>query len=152
MRRNDKEIRDRSELESIMETAAVCRIGLSENNIPYVVPVNYGYKENRLYFHAAPQGKKIDIIRQNNHVCFEIDIDCEVVKSETPCAWGMRYRSVIGFGKAFPVQEFEEKKAALNLICAHYSGNAFDFTKDQMEKVAVFRVEIESMTGKKSGY
>ena len=92
MRRKDKEIKDRKEIESIIKRATVCRIGLSENNLPYIVPMNYGYVNNRLYLHSSTQGKKIDIIRHNNRVCFEMDTDHELVKSETPCQWTMKYR------------------------------------------------------------
>jgi len=152
MRRKDKEIKDRKEIESIIKRATVCRIGLSENNLPYIVPMNYGYVNNRLYLHAATQGKKIDIIRRNNRVCFELDIDHELVKSATPCQWTMKYRSVIGFGQAFFVDDPAEKKEALNIISQQYSGDSCEFPDNKMKNVVIIRVEIEIMTGKKSGY
>ena len=71
MRRKDKEIKDKEVIESIIKRATVCRIALSENNVPYIVPLSFGYKDNCLYFHSAPEGRKIDIIKQNNNVCFE---------------------------------------------------------------------------------
>ena len=85
MRRKDKEIADKKEIESIIERANVCRIGLSENNLPYVVPVNFGYKNNNIYFHSAPMGKKIDILKKNNNICFEIDIDHTLLISDDIC-------------------------------------------------------------------
>ncbi len=54
MSRKDKEIKDKDEIESTIKRANVCRIGLAENNIPYVVPLVFGYKDNCLYFHSAP--------------------------------------------------------------------------------------------------
>jgi len=152
MRRNDKEIKDKREIESIMKRATVCRIGLSENNVPYIVPMNYGYTDNRLYLHSAREGKKIDIIKQNNNVCFELDIDHELVKSATPCQWTMKYRSIIGFGKAFLINDFKEKKAALNIIRKHYSAAPCQFTARKLENLAIIKVEIGNMTGKISGY
>ena len=153
MRRKDKEIKDKKEIESIIQAATVCRIGLSEDSVPYVVPVNFGYENNCLYFHSATEGKKIDILRRNNKVCFEMDIDHELVKSEkTPCEWGMKYRSVIGFGKAFVVDDFEEKRMTLNIIRQRYSGDSYEFSENQIKKVAIIKIEIDSMTGKKSGY
>ena len=62
MRRKDKEIKDKFEIETIINRAEVCRIGLSDDNMPYVIPVNYGYRNNCLYIHSASEGKKIDII------------------------------------------------------------------------------------------
>ena len=82
MRRSARGIKDRKEIESIIQSAQVCRIGLSEDNVPYVVPMNFGYKDNCLYFHCAKAGKKIDVIRQNNKVCFEMDIDQTIVNQK----------------------------------------------------------------------
>ena len=121
MRREDKEIKDNNVIESIIKRAIVCRIAFSENNIPYIVPVIFGYKDNCLYFHSAMEGKKIDIIKQNNNVCFEFDIDQELVKSKNSCSCSMKYYSVIGFGKAFFIDDIEEKRMALNIIMKHYS-------------------------------
>ncbi len=152
MRREDKEIKDKDEIESIIQRATVCRVAFSENHVPYIVPVNFGYKDYCLYFHSAPEGKKIDAIRQNGNVCFEMDIDQEVVRAETPCDWGMKYRSVIGFGKAFLVRDVEEKRKALNTIAEHYSGKPSVYPESAISNVAIIKVEIESMTGRKSGY
>ena len=78
MRRKEKEIKDRKEIISILQKAKICRIGLSENNKPYIVPMNFGYKEGCLYFHCANEGRKIGIIKKNNNVCFEIDTDHKI--------------------------------------------------------------------------
>jgi nitroimidazol reductase NimA-like FMN-containing flavoprotein (pyridoxamine 5'-phosphate oxidase superfamily) len=155
LRRKDREVKDKKAIESIIKRATVCRIALSENNLPYVVPVSFGYKDNCLYFHSAPEGRKIDTIKQNNNVCFELDVDCEFVKkSEQPCSWCMKYRSVIGFGKAFLVQGTEQKRKALDIIVGHYSGSPYQYPypEDMISNIAVVKVEVDSVTAKKSGY
>lgn len=153
MRKKDREIKDKKLMESILERATVCRVGLSENNVPYIVPVNFGYRDNCLYFHSAKEGKKIDMIRGNNNVCFEIDIDSEVVKGEKACGWTMKYYSIIGFGRAFFVEGFEEKRKALDIVMEHYAGkSSFEYSEGAVNNAAIIKVEIESMTGKKSGY
>jgi nitroimidazol reductase NimA-like FMN-containing flavoprotein (pyridoxamine 5'-phosphate oxidase superfamily) len=152
VRSKDKEIKDQKEIEAIIQKATVCRVGLSENNVPYVVPVNFGYEDNCLYFHSAPEGKKIETIKKNSNVCFEMDVDQEVVRAETPCNWGVKYRSVIGFGKALLVDDLEEKRRALNIIVEHYSDDSYEYPENDVRKVAIIRIEIHSMTGKKSGY
>ena len=145
--------KDKDVIESIIKRATVCRIGLSENNMPYVVPLIFGYKDNCLYFHSAPKGRKIDIIKQNHNVCFEMDVDCELVKkTENPCKWDMKYYSVIGFGKASFIDDLEEKRRALSIIVAHYSDNSHEYTVKEINKVAIIKVAIDSMTWKKSGY
>jgi len=74
MRRKDREIKDTIEIESIINRFPVCRIDLSENGLPYIIPVCFGYNDKRLYFHSANDGKKIDQIKKNNNVSFEFDI------------------------------------------------------------------------------
>jgi len=152
MRRKDKEIKNKELIESIIKRATVCRIGLSENNVPYVVPLVFGYKDNCLYFHSAPEGKKINIIKQNDNVCFELEADLQLARAETACNWDMKYYSVIGFGKAFLIDDTEEKRRALNIIMEHYSGNPHEYPANKINKVAIIKVKIDSMTGKKSGY
>jgi nitroimidazol reductase NimA-like FMN-containing flavoprotein (pyridoxamine 5'-phosphate oxidase superfamily) len=139
MRKKDKEIKDKSVIESIIKRATVCRIALSEDNIPY--------------FHSAKEGRKIDMMRKNNTVCFEIDIDSKLIEAEHPCDWSTKYYSIIGFGEAFLVEDLEEKREALDIIMEHYSGKSpFEYPEKPINSVAIIKVKIESMTGKKSGY
>ncbi len=152
MRRKDKEIKDTKELESIISRSDVCRIALSENNSPYIFPVCFGYKDNCLYFHSAADGKKIDIIKKNNRVCFELDIHEGLIKSANPCDWDMKYHSVVGSGKAFFIEDPEEKTSALNIITEHYSSDIHEYQKNSVNNVTIIKVEIENITGKKSGY
>ncbi len=152
MRRKDKEIKDKKEIESIINRCDICRIALCDNNSPYIVPVCFGYSENYLYFHSAREGKKIDIIKKNNNVCFEFDIYDGPIESESPCNWDMKYYSVIGSGEAFFIDDFQEKTKALYIITEHYSGNSSEFQKDSVDNVTVIKVEIKNIMGKRSGH
>ena len=153
MRRKDRAIEDKELMESIVKRAIICRLGLSENNVPYIVPLTFGYKNNFLYFHSAKEGRKIDMIKKNNTVCFEIDVDTKLLKAEKPCKWSIKYYSVIGFGKAFLVEDLEEKREALDIIMEHYSDkSSFEYPEESVNNVIIIKVHIEGMTGKKSGY
>lgn len=153
MRRKDKEIFDIKEIEEIINRAQICRLALTENDIPYIVPMNYGYKDKCLYFHSANEGKKIDMIRKNPKVCFEMDIDEELVNKENPCKWGMKFLSVIGFGTAEIINDFESKKKALKIIINHYSKEShYEFDSQAINRVTIIKLSIEEITGKKSGY
>ena len=151
MRRKDKEITDTAFLEEILSKAMVCRLGLCEGNQPYVVPLCFGYKDNALYFHCAEQGKKLDILRKNGNVCFEVDIDQQVLKADQPCNWGIKYKSVIGFGKAVFIKDAELKAKALDIIMQQFSKGTFEISEEAIKNTAVVKIKIESMTGKKSG-
>jgi len=155
MRRPEKEIKDRAQIEAILHRAQVCRIAMCQDDIPYIVPMSFGYRDNCLYFHSASVGKKIGILRRNNRVCFELDVDQEHVDSLIPSECTTRYRSVIGFGRAAFVTDPAEKKRALDLLMQHYAdpqSQTYEYSEKPFSKVTIIKVEIESMTGKQSGY
>ena len=152
MRRKEKEITDKSEIERIISKAIVCRISMANDNIPYIVPLCFGYKDNSIYVHCASEGKKTDILHKNSNVCFEIDINSQVIEGDNACNWGMQYQSVIGFGKAFFLEDSEDKKIGLNIIMNHYSNRVFQFSEQSLKKTSVIKIEIESMSGKQSGF
>jgi len=152
MRRKEKEITDKSEMESIISSATVCRLAMVDDGLPYLVPICFGYRDSTLYFHSALKGRKIDILKNNNRVCFEVDIDSEIVKGEKACDWGMRFRSVIGFGTASFVTDPDEKRQALDVIMSHYSepGDTFRYADAKLKTTAIIKVDVEQMTGKQA--
>ncbi|MBT8490798.1 MAG: pyridoxamine 5'-phosphate oxidase family protein [Deltaproteobacteria bacterium] len=152
MRRKDKKITDTEVIDNIINRSTVCRLALSETNLPYIVPVCFGYRSRTLYVHSAQEGKKIDILRKNNNVCVEFDVDHELVKADGACTWGMKYRSVICYGTASFVDGDREKREALDVIMAHYSTGSFEYIDKKLADTIIIKIEIESITGKQSGY
>ena len=150
MRRSEKEIADRSEIDAIIHRGQVCHLGLSDQGQPYVVPLCFGYDGKALYFHCAKAGRKLDILRRNNKVCFEIASVEGLVEADKGCDWGIRYQSVIGFGVAHLVDDATDKQNALRVIMAQYSQRTFSFPPETVLRTAVVKVEIESLTGKQS--
>ncbi len=97
-------------------------MGLSQDNVPYIVPVSFGYDGKVLYFHSAMDGKKMDILSINNRVCFEFESGVKVIADEDkPCSWSFSFQSVIGFGKAEELSAREDKVRGLNHIMEQYS-------------------------------
>jgi uncharacterized protein len=151
MRRKEKEISEREALEEVLHKAPICRLAMSDNDQPYVIPLNFGYRDHALYFHCAQEGKKLSILRKNNRVSFEVDVDHELVKGESACEWGMKGRSVVGIGKACLIDDPAGKQQALDIIMTHYGAPApFSYKEKGFEKALIIKVEIESMTGKKT--
>jgi nitroimidazol reductase NimA-like FMN-containing flavoprotein (pyridoxamine 5'-phosphate oxidase superfamily) len=150
MRRGEKEINDRAEIDSIIRSSQVCRLGLSDNGQPYVVPLCFGYDGKALYFHCAKEGRKLDILRRNNKACFEFDVVAGLVEANQGCDWGIGYQSVIGFGTAQVIEDIAQKETALTCLMAQYSRQSFVFPPDRLARAAVVRVEIDSLTGKQS--
>jgi len=152
MRKKEREITDLSEIEGIIQKAQVCRIAMVDGNQPYIVPVCFGYEKGALYVHGALVGRKIDVLKKNNRVCFEMDADVEIRGAEKACQFSLKYRSVIGTGKVRFLERDEEKARALDVIMKHYSDRDFTFSKPDLDSVLVWKIEIESMSGKKAGY
>jgi len=142
-----RKITDIEEIEGIINRAVICHIGMMDEEEPYVVPVNFGYERNVLYFHGNLKGRKVDLIKKNNRVCFEMEVDVELKKAEA-CDWAMKYMSVIGVGQACILEKEEDKIYALNLITKKYAGDELSFPQPKLDKTLVIKVDIESMTGK----
>ena len=148
MRRSQREITDRAEIDAIIRRSQVCRLGLTDGHEPYVVPLSFGYDGEALYFHCAKEGRKLDILRRNNRVCFEFDIVEGIIKNTQACGWGVRYRSVIGVGTAHLVEKNDEKIKGLALIMNQYADGRFIFPDDAVARTAVIKLIIESVSGK----
>jgi hypothetical protein len=153
MRKSNREITKREEIDKIIKKSDVCRIAFAKNNIPYLVPVSFGYDGKSLFIHTAKKGKKIDFIEENNVVCFEFDSDVETITDDKiACNWTTSYRSVIGNGKIIELLEFEEQEIAINQIMLHYSGKKWEFEKKMLNGAKLWKIEIKEITGKMSGY
>jgi len=153
MRRSEREITDIKEIENIIQSADVCRIAFADNNIPYIVTMNFGYSGSdspSLFFHCAAEGRKIDLIRKNNYVCFEIDTDHELYSGPVACDFGMKYRSVVGWGKIYILTNEQDKINGLDHIMSHYTGKGgYSYKKSTMAGMFVLKLEILQMTGKR---
>jgi uncharacterized protein len=153
MRRNDREIIDVADLELIISRSDVCRVAFADNNIPYIVTLNFGYaggKNPCFYFHCANEGKKLEMIRKNNFVCFELDTDHEIKEGENGCDWGMKFSSVVGYGKISVLKERESRIFGLDCIMSHYSDKTgYSYDERVLGNTTILRLDIEEMTGKR---
>jgi nitroimidazol reductase NimA-like FMN-containing flavoprotein (pyridoxamine 5'-phosphate oxidase superfamily) len=154
LRRKDREISGVEDILEIIRKCTVCRLGMAENGIPYIVPLNFGYeyRDNMLtlYFHSAREGKKIDILKKNNRVCFEMDAGHQLTPGDKACDYGFNYASVLGLGTVEFIEEEAEKIRALNLLMKHQTGEDRDFAyrEADLRAVAVYRLRVETFTGK----
>lgn len=141
---------NQEEIESTILEAKVCRLGMADGEQPYVIPMSFGYLDNTLYFHTGKEGKKMEVLRKNTNVCFEMEVGLEIIPSDNPCKWNMRYKSVVGYGHALILEDPAEKRKALDVIVKHYNGPLMPYDEKRVNGLAVIKVEIDSMTGKQS--
>lgn len=148
MRRKDKEITDPEAIVSIIRRSTVCRLGMSDDGQPYVIPMSFGYQDGAVYFHCAPEGRKIEILRKNPRVCIEFDVDCLLKTGDSACKWGFHFNSAIAFGVAAIIEDSTEKQAGLDIIMRQYSGDVFMYSESAFDKIVVIRVNVTELTGK----
>ena len=152
MTKRERQVTDENQIRHILDTAKVLHLGLAVDNEPYVVPMNYGYtmEEGKLvlYLHSALQGKKIDMMRANPSVFFELDCDWIPFEGEKPCQYGLGYSSVMGCGKAQIVEDVQEKMKAMTALMTTQTGKDFSFNERLVSIVAVIRIDVAEYTAK----
>ena len=160
MRRRDREVVDPTRIEEIIAESAVLRLGLNDDGEVYVVPVNFGAEiidgRRVFYFHSARSGRKLDVIRRNPRVGFELDAGFELVEGPTPCAFSARYRSVVGVAVATELADVAEKRRGLTAIMNQATGGGRDggrawrFDDAALDAVAVVRLDVERLSCKEN--
>lgn len=135
------------ECEALLQRAEVLRVGLVDVDGPYVVPVNYGYADGRIYVHGPRQGRRISAIDSNARVCFEVD-EGEIVRGSVPCSFTSRFRSVIGYGTARLLESDVEKRHGLDVIMRHYGSTGEGIPDRKLAITSVMEIVVESYDGK----
>lgn len=153
MRRKDRQITDLEAIRAILDKAKVLHLAMIDGDRPYVVPLNYGYTlENgalTLYLHSAREGRKLDVLRQNDRVAFVLETNVSQVSGgDIPCKYGEAYASVMGEGRAVLLTDSAEKMAALSILMKTQTGRTFSFTPEMTDGVAVIRIDVDNFTAK----
>ncbi|MBN1789033.1 MAG: pyridoxamine 5'-phosphate oxidase family protein [Bacteroidales bacterium] len=151
MRRKDKEIEDKSIIEEILNHSEICRIALIDGDRSYIVPMNYGFSGNCLYFHSASSGRKIDLIQEGGKVCFEMEQGSEIIRREMACNWTARYRSVIGYGTIEILTGREDKIQGLDIIMKHYGKMNNQYIESNVDRIVILKLTIDEISAKQSG-
>ena len=153
MRRNDREIIDRNEIVDIIKKCDVCRLAFFDDEFPYIVPMNFGFDyqngEIILFFHCASEGKKLEVIKANNHVCFEMDCSHKLIEGKLACDYTMEFESVIGNGMIETIEN-NNKIQALTVIMQKYSdSHDFEFEEKYVNAVTVLKLSVKNITAKR---
>lgn len=156
MRRAEREVKGIENITEIIDQCKVLRLGMCDGDMPYVVPMNFGYemKDNTmvLYLHCSKVGKKLDVLKENSKVCFEMDTEHAIVAGEKGCDYGFKFASVIGFGTAAFTEDHEEKRHALRMLMKHQAGLPdIELEERMIDATAVITICSESYTGKRRG-
>lgn len=152
MTRREREITDINEIIKILDESKILHLGLVDGDEPYVVPMNYGYTlENgklTLWLHGAKRGRKLDVMRANPKVFFEMECGITPFEGEIACKYGITYASVMGKGIAEIVEDIETKKSALSFLMKTQTGKVFEFEDKMADVVSVIRIDVSEFTAK----
>lgn len=158
MRRKHCEVTDPEAIRRLLESCTIGRLATTDaEGYPYITPVNYLFWNGRIYLHSSPKGEKIDNIRRDNRVGFQVDIplayvDLQFRPAQGPCRLHQLYQSVVIRGRARLVEDMAEKTAALNaLVAAHEKGRQVpQVTEDlpAVQECAVIEITPEKTTAK----
>lgn len=156
MRRRDREITNREEIEAILSQAPVCRLALNTGDgAPYIVPLCCGCEwlpdgRLRLVFHSAPVGRKLRLIQADPRVGFELDAGYELLPGVTACRYSCRFASVVGTGTANLLEDIDEKRSAVELMMRRLSGINPPIEENALAHIAVFEVVSETLSVKRN--
>lgn len=152
MTRRERQVTDINEIIKILDKSKVVHLGMVDGDEPYVVPMNYGYTMEdgklTLYLHGANRGRKLDLIRANPKVFFEMCCDIVPFEGEVACKYGITYASVMGRGIAEIVEDVEEKKFALSALMKTQTGKDFEFEDKMTSIVSVIKINTVEYTAK----
>ena len=151
--RREREVTDLNEIIQILDKCMILHLGLVDGDEPYVVPLNYGYTMEdgklTLYMHGAKTGHKLDLIRANPKVFFEMDCDVHPFEGNHACQYGTTYASVMGRGVAHIIEDVEEKIKALNIFMKTQTGKDFQFNEKLVGVVSIIKVDVSDYTAKR---
>jgi len=150
MRRKDREIIDKKAIEDILREGKVCYLALCREGEPYVVPMHYAWEDGFIYLHSSPEGKKVDIAKENPRVSFCIVPEWEIIEGPMPCNWTTHYRSVTGSGVVEFVENETEKRKALTIFVEHFAHGTFELSKPMLDRVLVWKIKVDKITGKQN--
>ena len=153
MTRREQQVTDVNEIIEILEKSKIVHVGMTDGDEPYVVPMNYGYilEDGKLtiYLHGARRGRKIDVIKANPKVFYEMCCDITPFEGEVACNYGITYASIMGRGFATLVEDVEEKKQALSILMKTQTGKDFQFEDKLTTVVSIIKIDTLEFTAKK---
>lgn len=152
---HSKIIQSKEEMYAIIDACEVCYVAMTDlEGKPYLLPFNFGRKDNVIYLHCGPEGKKLNILREKPAVCISFSNGYSLYNQheKVACSYGMMFRSVLVYGNVEFLEDYQQKIDVLNIVMKQYVKKDFSYSEPAVNNVVVMKIEIKEMTGKKRGY
>ncbi len=147
-------IEEREFIEATIGQCKECFVGMIDTEgMPYVIPMNFGYKDDVIYLHSAPEGSSINNLESNPNVCITFCNDNKIVcqNEEVACSYRVQGSSVICRGKVVFVENYDEKVNALDILMEQYTDMPFKYSEPSVRNVKVWKVEVDKISARKFG-
>ena len=146
-------IHDRNEIDAILKQCKTCYVAMSDDNVPYVLPMNFAMDGDRVILHSAQQGRMWETIKKNPKVCINWTLGEELAwqDEQVGCSYRVKSKSVIIEGTAEIVEDFDEKERLFTQFMTQYSDLPFKFSAPSIRNVGVLIVPIEKLSAKEFG-
>lgn len=144
-------IKEQEEISQIIKSCNICFLGVADTDgTPYVLPMNFGFKDNVIYLHSAPEGHVIDIVNRNKKVCVSFCNGTEIVAQhpQVACSYRMKSRSVVAWGNVEFIDDLKEKEDILHILMAQYSDMTFTYSKPAIQNVKIWKIAINKVSCK----
>ena len=146
-------IEDRKEINEIINSCKTCYLAMSDENVPYVLPMNFALDKNVVILHSAQSGRMWETLKKNFNVCINWTLGEELAWQDVRvgCSYRVKSKSVIVEGVANIVDDYDEKYNLLEILMNQYSDREFKFNRPSVVNVGVIKVKIEKITAKEFG-
>jgi len=146
-------IHNREEIDKIIRACKTCYLAMSDNDFPYVLPMNFALDGDSVILHSAQSGRMWETLKRNQNVCINWIIGEELAWQDVKvgCSYRVKSKSVLVEGKVEFVDDFDEKTRCMNLLMGQYSDREFKFSKPAIENVVIIKVAIEKISAKEFG-
>lgn len=155
MRRKDREVTDFNQILKMIDHCEVLRLGLSDGDFPYIVPVNFSYeadaetKQICFYIHGAMAGRKYELLQKNPKCSFEMDTQLKIDYLYDCHDITTRYECVMGTAEAEEIPDSEKEKIMQEKLLSRWEeAKTFPWNRASLKRCAMFRIVVKTISGK----
>lgn len=146
-------IENREEINEIIKACKTCFLAVSEENTPYVLPMNFAIEGDTVILHSAQEGRMWETIKKNPKACINWTLGEDLAWQDVQvgCSYRVKSKSVIVEGRVEFIDDFDEKYRCLERLMSQYSNREFKFGTPAVKNVGIFKVHIENISAKEFG-
>jgi nitroimidazol reductase NimA-like FMN-containing flavoprotein (pyridoxamine 5'-phosphate oxidase superfamily) len=146
-------IKNREEIEAVIKACKTCWLAMSDDNIPYVLPMNFAFDGDSVILHSAQSGRMWETLQKNPKVCINWTLgeDLAWQDEKVGCSYRVKSKSAMVEGTVEFVDDYAEKERCLFLTMAQYSTREFKFSAPAVKNVGILKVRIEKISAKEFG-